>query len=81
MSERDKMAAGDWYNFADPELETMRRIAQDAMHEHNFLPPAFAATSRRSYRTCSETSVRIVGSNSHSFAFMAVTSCLEITST
>jgi maltose O-acetyltransferase len=39
MSERAKMAAGEWYNFADPELEAMRRAAHEAMHEHNFLPP------------------------------------------
>lgn len=39
MSERDKMAAGDWYSFADPELEAMRNAAHEAMHEHNVLPP------------------------------------------
>lgn len=38
-SERAKMAAGQWYNCIDDELETLRMTAQDALFEHNGLPP------------------------------------------
>lgn len=38
-SERAKMAAGDWYCCIDPELDSMRERAYDAVHEHNMLPP------------------------------------------
>ena len=38
-SEREKMAAGEWYTFADPELDVMRARAHAAMHQHNTLPP------------------------------------------
>jgi len=39
-SEREKMAAGDWYSCLDPELETMRMRALTAVHAHNHLPPS-----------------------------------------
>lgn len=38
-SERDKMAAGDWYCCLDPELEQLRRRARDAVHQHNTMAP------------------------------------------
>ncbi|MGB3502807.1 MAG: sugar O-acetyltransferase [Mesorhizobium sp.] len=38
-SEREKMAAGEWYSFAAPELEEMRARAHRAMFEHNSLSP------------------------------------------
>ncbi|MER9562270.1 MULTISPECIES: sugar O-acetyltransferase [unclassified Mesorhizobium] len=38
-SERAKMAAGEWYCCLDPELETLRITARDAVFEHNSLPP------------------------------------------
>lgn len=40
LSEREKMAAGDWYNCVDPELDAMRAVAADAVFEHGSLPPA-----------------------------------------
>lgn len=36
---RQKMEAGEWYSCIDPELEEWRMVAQDAVHEHNHLPP------------------------------------------
>ena len=33
------MEAGQWYCCIDPELEEMRMRAQEAVHEHNSLPP------------------------------------------
>jgi maltose O-acetyltransferase len=38
-SEREKMAAGDWYSYIDPELDRLRARAREAIHEHNTLPP------------------------------------------
>lgn len=38
-SEREKMAAGEWYTCIDPELEALRVLARDAVHEHNHMPP------------------------------------------
>jgi maltose O-acetyltransferase len=38
-SEREKMAAGEWYTCIDPELASMRARVRDAIHEHNSLPP------------------------------------------
>lgn len=39
VSEREKMAAGEWYTCIDPELERLRARAREAVHEHNTLPP------------------------------------------
>ncbi|MBN9243516.1 MAG: sugar O-acetyltransferase [Mesorhizobium sp.] len=39
-SEREKMAAGEWYACVDPELDALRTAAQTAVFEHNSLPPA-----------------------------------------
>lgn len=39
-SERDKMAAGDWYSCLDDELDAMRATALEAVHAHNHLPPS-----------------------------------------
>ncbi len=39
-SERQKMAAGEWYCCVDPELEALRDKARVAVHQHNTLPPA-----------------------------------------
>ncbi|MDE1993700.1 MAG: sugar O-acetyltransferase [Rhizobiaceae bacterium] len=39
-SERQKMAAGDWYCCIDPELDALRDVARDAVHQHNTMPPA-----------------------------------------
>ncbi len=38
-SEREKMAAGEWYTCIDPELEGLRARAREAIHQHNTLPP------------------------------------------
>ena len=38
-SEREKMAAGQWYSCIDPELEALRARARAAVHEHNTLAP------------------------------------------
>ncbi len=38
-SEREKMAAGEWYSCLDPELERFRARAQEAVHAHNSLSP------------------------------------------
>lgn len=38
-SERQKMAAGEWYVCLDPELEALRERARDAVFEHSCLPP------------------------------------------
>lgn len=38
-SERERMAAGEWYTCLDPELERLRARAQAALHAHNSLPP------------------------------------------
>ena len=40
VSEREKMAAGEWYTCIDPELEKLRAQARDAVHAHNTLPPS-----------------------------------------
>ncbi len=39
-SAREKMAAGEWYSFWDPELTALRERAQEAIFEHNTLPPS-----------------------------------------
>ena len=38
-TERQKMAAGEWYTCLDDELEALRATARSAVHEHNSLPP------------------------------------------
>ncbi|AWI59695.1 sugar O-acetyltransferase [Sinorhizobium fredii] len=38
-SEREKMAAGEWYACLDPELDAMRAAARRAVHQHNTMPP------------------------------------------
>ncbi len=40
ISEREKMALGQWYCCLDPELEALRMRAREAVFEHNTLPPA-----------------------------------------
>ena len=39
MSEREKMASGQWYCCLDPELDALRMAAREAVHEHNMLTP------------------------------------------
>lgn len=39
MSERDKMAAGEWYSCLDPEFDGIRGAARIAVHAHNTLHP------------------------------------------
>lgn len=39
-SERQKMAAGQWYTCLDWELEALRVVARSAVHQHNALHPA-----------------------------------------
>lgn len=34
------MAAGEWYTCLDDELEALRVVAREAVHQHNALPPA-----------------------------------------
>lgn len=38
-SQRQKMAAGDWYTCLDPELEALRQNARRAVHAHNSMDP------------------------------------------
>ncbi|MFT4003001.1 MAG: sugar O-acetyltransferase [Rhizobium sp.] len=40
LSERQKMAAGEWYCCFDPELDALRWQAREAVHEHNTMPPS-----------------------------------------
>ncbi|KZL18978.1 Maltose O-acetyltransferase [Pseudovibrio axinellae] len=40
MSEREKMAAGEWYTCVDQELEELRQAAYHAVHEHRTLHPS-----------------------------------------
>ncbi|MBY3105517.1 sugar O-acetyltransferase [Rhizobium laguerreae] len=39
VTEREKMAAGEWYCCLDDELDLLRRQARAAVHAHNSLPP------------------------------------------
>ena len=39
MSERDKMAAGEWYCSLDPEFDGIRSAARIAVHSHNTMHP------------------------------------------
>ncbi|WP_105429707.1 MULTISPECIES: sugar O-acetyltransferase [Neorhizobium] len=39
-SEREKMAAGEWYCCLDPELDALREKARRAVHAHNTMSPA-----------------------------------------
>lgn len=39
MTEREKMAAGEWYNCVDGELESLRVVARRAVFEHNSMHP------------------------------------------
>ena len=39
-SERDKMAAGEWYSCLDAELDALRLTAREAVHQHNTMSPA-----------------------------------------
>jgi maltose O-acetyltransferase len=38
-SELDKMVAGEWYDCRVPEIDALRAVAAQAIHEHNTLPP------------------------------------------
>jgi maltose O-acetyltransferase len=38
-SERQKMAAGDWYSCIDTELDALRAAARRALHDHNTSDP------------------------------------------
>ncbi|MDI7864528.1 sugar O-acetyltransferase [Rhizobiaceae bacterium n13] len=38
-TERDKMAAGEWYSCLDAELDALRNVARFAVHQHNTMPP------------------------------------------
>jgi hypothetical protein len=38
-SEREKMAAGEWYRCLDLELHAMRERARNAVHQHNTMAP------------------------------------------
>ncbi len=38
-SERDKMAAGEWYSCLDDELDALRLTAREAVHQHNTMSP------------------------------------------
>ncbi|NTF41803.1 sugar O-acetyltransferase [Rhizobium rhizogenes] len=40
LSERQKMAAGEWYCCFDAELDGLRWRARDAVHQHNTMPPS-----------------------------------------
>ncbi|WP_086993530.1 sugar O-acetyltransferase [Rhizobium sullae] len=39
MREREKMAAGEWYCCLDGELEALRQLARNAVHQHNTMLP------------------------------------------
>ena len=39
LSEREKMAAGEWYRCLDDELEEMRKAARRAVHQHATMDP------------------------------------------
>ncbi len=58
-SEREKMAAGEWYCCLDPELDVLRDQARIACHAHNTMPPAecgaMAAALRALFAKSSET--------------------------
>lgn len=43
-TEREKMAAGEWYSCLDDELELLRDMARGAVHAHNTLPPTDRGT-------------------------------------
>lgn len=34
------MVSGDWYNCLDPDLETQRVLAREAVHQHNTMAPS-----------------------------------------
>ena len=38
-SEAGKMAAGEWYNCLDADLDRLRLAARRALHQHNTMPP------------------------------------------
>lgn len=38
-TEREKMAAGEWYSCMDAELDVLRSRARRAVHQHNTMPP------------------------------------------
>ncbi|APG83043.1 nodulation protein L [Sinorhizobium americanum CCGM7] len=38
-SEREKMAAGEWYTCVDPELDALRAAARRAVNQHNTMAP------------------------------------------
>ncbi|MEX0365608.1 MAG: sugar O-acetyltransferase [Ruegeria sp.] len=58
-TEREKMAAGEWYTCLDDELEHMRVRALNAVQAHNSLPP----TERRSLTAPLRNLFRQVGEN------------------
>lgn len=39
LSEREKMALGEWYTCLDDELDALRNAARRAVHQHNIMPP------------------------------------------
>jgi len=39
MTEREKMDAGEWYCCNDPELDSLRAAAREAIHRHNTRSP------------------------------------------
>ncbi len=42
-SNREKMAAGQWYACVDAELESLRQLARRAVYAHNHTPPGDSA--------------------------------------
>lgn len=50
-SEREKMVAGEWYTCVDDELQMLRDMAQDAVFEHNTLPPGRRGDAGPTLRT------------------------------
>tara|TARA_R110000868_G_scaffold58122_1_gene179261 strand:- start:43726 stop:44280 length:555 start_codon:yes stop_codon:yes gene_type:complete len=57
-SELEKMTAGQWYSCLDPELDTMRARAHDAVYEHSLLSPDdrgdIAPKLRALFASCAE---------------------------
>ena len=39
QTEREKMKAGEWYTCIDEELDGLRKVALEAVHQHNTMPP------------------------------------------
>jgi maltose O-acetyltransferase len=61
LTERAKMARGAWYSCVDDELEELRMISREAVHDHNTMAPRkrgnITPTLRKLFKSCADDAI------------------------